>query len=124
MSSRIRRGTLAIGSAVANVANFQWNDAQEFDRSQGDNESAGVPVLMKTGGSGSFELLAGSVASGYSTNSVVLTYIQVTVAAGSESTANKTATFTGVTFNNGGNVPAEGRGSITISFEYSTCILA
>lgn len=121
MASRIRRGVLTINEVEqADVANFQWNDAHEFDRSQGDNESAGVPVLMKTGGSGSFELLAGFVASGYAAGDVVLTYHEIAVANGVETDTEFTVTFTGVTFNAGGNVPAEGRGSITISFEYST----
>lgn len=125
MAGRIRRGTLTVNSvSVAGVANFEWNDAYEMDRSRADNESAGTPVLMKTGGSGSFTLLSGSVASGYAAGNVVLTYIQVTQAAGVETPTNKTATFTGVTFNTGGSVPAEGRGEIKVSFEYATSALA
>jgi hypothetical protein len=124
MGSRIRRGTLSIGTAVSNVSNFQWNDAHEFDRSKADNEFSGTPVEMSRSGSGSFTLLAGTVPTGYATASAVLTYNEVSVAAGVETVAQKTATFTDVTFNQGGSVPAEGRGEISVSFDYSTCTIA
>ena len=120
MAGRIRRGTLTIGTSVADVANFQWNDNYEFDRSKGDEEMSGTPVEMSRGGSGSFELLKGSVQSGYATSDIVFTYNEVEVTAGVETVTEKTQTFDGGTFNQGGNVGAEGRGSLTISFEYST----
>jgi len=124
MAKRIRRGTLTVGTAVSDVSNFEWNDAHEFDRSRADDEFSGVPVEMSRAGSGSFTLLAGSVATGYATSSVVFTYKEVSVAAGVETVTQYTATFTDVTFNQGGNVPAEGRGEKRISFDYSTCTIA
>ncbi|MDD5705432.1 MAG: hypothetical protein PHR35_05870 [Kiritimatiellae bacterium] len=124
MSARIRRGTLKVsGSDVADVANFDWNDADEFDRSKGDEEMSGTPVHMSQAGSGSFTLLSGYVATGYKT-AMVLTYNEISVAAGEETPVVKTATFTKVTVNAGGSVPAEGRGEMRVSFDYATCTVA
>jgi len=120
MGKRIRRGTLTIGSSVSDVSNFEWNDSHEFDRSKADDEWSGTPVEMNRAGSGSFTLLAGSVATGYATSNVVFVYTEVEVTSGVESTSTKTHTFTGVTFNMGGSVPAEGKGEIRISFDYSS----
>lgn len=108
---------------MADLANFDWNDANEFDRSKADEEFSGVPVEMSRGGSGSFTILSGYVASGYKTG-MVLTYNEVTVTAGSEAVVQKTATFTYVTVNGGGSVPGEGRGEIRASFDYATCVVA
>jgi len=120
MGGRIRRGTLNIGGAVSNVSNFEWTDNYEFDRSQADDEFSGDPVEMRRGGSGSFTLLAGDVHQGYATSDPVFSYTEVTVSSGVESTTTKTVTFTKVTFNSGGSVPAEGRGEVRISFDYAT----
>lgn len=125
--AKIRRGTITglNGGAVADVANFQWDDKFEFDRKRVDNEFSGKPVLMGKEGSGSFELLAGSVASGYATSSLVFTYKEVAVAAGVETVTTKTATFADVTISQGGSVDNDsGPGSIKISFDYSTCTIA
>ncbi len=125
MAGRIRRGTLSIaGAAQASVSNFEWTDAREFDRSKGDDEWSGQPVEMDRKGSGSFTLLSGNVASGYALGDIVLTYKDVSVVNGVETVTSKTATFTLVTFNNGGSVPAEGRGEIRISFDYGVCTIA
>jgi hypothetical protein len=65
---RIRQGTITIGgSAKATVMNFKWNDDLKVDRSRADLELSGKPVIMSRGGSGSFELLAEQLASGYLT---------------------------------------------------------
>ncbi len=40
-----------------------------------------------------------------------------------ETVTTKTATFTDVTINSGGSVPAEGRGEKRFSFDYSTCAI-
>lgn len=121
MSGRIRRGTLSVnGSPRANVANMQWDDNHEFDRSKGDNEMHGIPVQMSEGGSGSFELLAGNVPSGYGTANMVYTYKEVSVATGVETVTDKTVTFTEVTFVTGGNVPADGKGSRAVKFDYGS----
>jgi hypothetical protein len=120
MASRIRRGTLTVGSGVPNLANVDWQDNREFDRSKGDEEMSGTPVEMSRGGSGTITLLAGAISSGYATSNVVVRYNQVSVANGVETVVQKTVTFTGVTFNQGGTVPAEGRGEKKISFDYST----
>ena len=124
MAARIRRGTLDVNGAVANVANFEWTDAWEFDRSRADDEFSGTPVLMSKGGSGSLTLLAGSIATGYQTSDWVFTYNEVAVAAGVETVTQYTATFTQVTTNTGGTVPAEGKGEIRVSFEYAECTVA
>jgi len=118
MANRIRRGTLAVGSAVSNVANFEWTDADDVDRSKGDLEMSGKPILMRQSGSGSFPLLAGSVAD------PVFSYNEVALSAGVETPTTKTVTFTKVTFNQGGSVPAEGRGEKRISFDYATAAQA
>lgn len=125
MASRIRRGTLNADGAVANVSNFEWTDAHEFDRSKGDEEFSGVPVEMSRAGSGSFTLLAGHVATGY-VASMVYTYkeVEINESTGAETVVAKTATFTDVTVNAGGSVPAEGRGEKRFSFDYSTCTVA
>lgn len=120
MAKRIRRGTLTIGTAISNVSNMEWNDQKEFDRSQGDNEFSGTPIEMKRAGSGTFTLLAGSIPSGYATSDPVLTYNEVSVVAGVETVVTKSVTFTQVTVNQGGSVPAEGKGEKKISFDYAT----
>jgi hypothetical protein len=120
MANRIRRGTLVVGSAVSNVANFEWTDADDVDRSKGDLEMSGKPIVMRQAGSGSFTLLAGSVASGYATSDPVFSYKEIALSSGVESPTTKTVTFTKVTFNQGGSVPAEGRGEKRISFDYAT----
>lgn len=125
MAGRIRRGTLAVGAAVANVADFTWNDQHEFDRSRADNEASGKPVLMKVAGRGSCTLLAGFIASGIQAADWVYTYNQVDVGPmNAETVTPKVVTFKDVTVNSGGNVPAEGKGEIRIEFEYSTATLA
>ena len=125
--AKIRRGKITglNGGIVADVANFQWDDKFEFDRKKVDDEFSGKPVLMSKEGSGSFELLSGSVASGYATTSLVFTYKEIAVTAGVETTTTKTATFADVTINQGGSVDNDsGPGSIKIGFEYSTCTIA
>lgn len=124
MGKRIRRGKLTVGTEVADVSGFDWNDAYEFDRSPANDEFSGTPVEMKRGGSGTLTLLAGTIASGYQTNNWVYAYTEVQVIAGAESTVTKTATFTGVTVNRGASVPAEGKGEVKIAFDYSTSAVA
>lgn len=119
---RIRRGTLSAGSAVPNLVNMEWNDNHEVDRTPSDLQFTGEPICMRKGGSGTIELLAGKIDSGYATADVVLTYKEVSLDGGVESTTDKTATFSGVTFNQGGSVPSEGAGRKRISFEYSSCV--
>ena len=86
---------------------------------------SGNPVMMKKSGSGSFDIAAGLIASGYATASMVITYYEVSVAAGVETVANKTATFTDVTFNQGANIDNDaGPGTGKVTFEYGTCTLA
>ena len=120
--AKIRRGTVG---AATNVKNVDWNDSYEFDRTAVDNEMSGKPVEMKRGGSGSLTLTAGSIASGYSAADLVITYKEVSVAAGVETETEKTATFTDVTFNTGGSIDNDaGPGEIRISFDYATSALA
>lgn len=119
MADRIRRGKLKVAAGdISRVANFEWNDNLEFDRTQADDEEAGVPVQMTTGGTGSFVLLSGMINSGHAAGDVVYTYRKVAVAAGVETLQDCAVTFTDVYFNTGGSVPAEGRGEIRISFSY------
>jgi hypothetical protein len=123
MADRIRRGTLKIGDAdQAAVANMQWNDAHEFDRSQADDEASGDPVEMSRGGSATLTLLAGYIPTGHAAGgaSVVYTYKKVSVTAGVETVYSCAVTFTDCYFNTGGSVPAEGRGEIRCSFDYAT----
>ncbi|GEM_PF-3278317 len=119
--SKIRRGILKVnGTQVADVVNVDWNDAHEFDRRAVDDAMFGVPVEMKRSGSGSFELLAGNVESGYAAGDVEIEYTEVSVASGVETTSGKVATFTHVTFNSGGNIDNDaGPGSRRISFDYA-----
>ena len=119
---KIRRGTLSVnGSAIADVVNVDWNDNTEYDRRAVDTEMSGKPVMMKKQGSGSFEMLAGNVPSGYGTADAVINYKEVSVAAGVETEADKSVTFTDVTFNSGGNLDNDaGPGSRRINFEYGT----
>lgn len=120
MSGKIRRGTMTVnGEAVADIVNLSWKDSFEFDRRAVDNEMHGKPVQMKEGGSGSFELLAGNVASGYAAGNVVISYTEVSVSGGEESETAKTVTFEDVTFNSGGNIDNDaGPGSRQVDFEY------
>lgn len=118
MAKRIRRGRLTVGAQISDVANMEWDDNYEFDRSKADEEMHGIPVKMSEGGSGSVELLAGNIAKGYQTNDWVFTYNEITNTNGVESSATKTVTFYHVTTNIGGSIPAEGRGSVKIKFEY------
>ena len=124
MAKRIRRGTVSIGGAVAGVAVIEWDDAHEFDRSRADDEWSGIPVEMSRQGSGRLTFLEGDISTGYCTSDLVITYTEVTQSSGVESTASKTATFTNVTINAGGSVPAEGRGERRYTFDYSTCTIA
>ena len=115
---RIRKGTLTHGGAVSNVANVRWQDSHEFDRTPADEEMHGGPVQMNEGGSGSFELLGGNIATGYATSDLVFAYHEIVVTAGVEADVVKTITFSDVTFRSGGEVPSEGRGRRTIDFDY------
>lgn len=127
MAAKIRRGKITTGGGAptADVLNFQWDDKVEFDRKAVDDQLAGKPVMMKKGGSGSFDILSGLIASGYATASMVFTYYEIAVAAGVETSTSKTATFSDVTFNTGGNVDNDaGPGSGKVTFEYSTVVLA
>ena len=124
MSGRIRRAILSIGGAVSGLVNVDFNDAYEFDRTQGDNEMSGEPVEMKRQGSGTIELLAGNIASGYQTSDLIVTYYEVTVTAGVEAIVAKTVTFDKVTTNEGASLPSEGRGSRRIAFDYATSTTA
>lgn len=122
MSGRLRGATLsANGGTKSGVANIDFSDAREFDRSQGDNEMFGTPVEMKRGGSGSIEMLAGNIPSGYATGTLIATTSEVTVANGVETSVTRTVTFYDVTFNSGGAFLPGSRGSRKISFEYSYC---
>jgi len=124
--AKIRRGTLNDGSgAVANVKNVNWKDANEVDRSATDENMSGDPVEMKKAGSGSLVLTAGNIATGYAAGDVVITYNEVSVTDGSETVSQKTATFTKVYFNSGGNIDNDaGPGEIQIDFDYAMCTIA
>lgn len=118
MAKRIRRGILNNGGVVSNVSNIEYTDAYEFDRSRADNEFVGQPVEMSRSGSGSVTLLAGLIPSGYATTDPFITYYDIDVVDGAETVVEKTVTFTKVTYNEGGSIPAEGRGEKRISFDY------
>ncbi|MDD5705433.1 MAG: hypothetical protein PHR35_05875, partial [Kiritimatiellae bacterium] len=57
--------------------------------------------------------------------SMVFSYreVEVNETTFAETVTTKTATFTDVTINSGGSVPAEGRGEKRFSFDYSTCAI-
>jgi len=125
--AKIRRGKITTGGGAptVDVYNISWDDKVEFDRKNVDDQLAGKPVMMKKSSSGSFDIAAGLIASGYATASMVITYYEVSVAAGVETVANKTATFTDVTFNQGANIDNDaGPGTGKVTFEYGTCTLA
>jgi len=112
------------GTNVADVASVQWDNNYEYNRDKADDQFSGDPVEMSRAGSGSIELLAaGSLPACYGQGMTVV-YNQVTVESGTETVTEKTATFTKVTYNNGANVPAEGRGSRSIKFDYAECSIA
>lgn len=127
MAGRIRRGTVWInGAQQFDAANLKWQDKFEFDRSQVDDKSWGPPVKMGEGpGTGSFDLLAGTPpASGYAAGTMVFKYKVINVNGAAETPTEKTATFTDVTFNGGGDVPIGAAGRLPVNFEYNTCTLA
>lgn len=117
---KIRRGTITSGGAsVDNLVNVSWRDESEFDRRRVDDEMAGKPVRMTKQGSGSIELLAGNIDTGYETNSLVVTYKEISVSSGVESEVEKTVTFSDVTYNSGGQLDNDaGPGSRTIEFQF------
>lgn len=121
MSKRIRRAVISGGPSVSGLANLEWNDAHDFDRSQGDDEMSGTPIEMARKGAGTLTLLEGYVATGYGTADLVGTYKEIELVDGVESEVEKTVTFTDPTYNAGGSVPAEGKGEIRCAFDYSTC---
>ncbi len=124
MSTKIRSGTINVsGSSLTGMARVQWDDELEVNRDQADEELSGQPVIMRKGGRGTIEMMSGAVATGYAT-SMVLTYKEITVAGGVESSATKTATWTSVTVAAGGNVQAGARGARNYAFEYATCTVA
>lgn len=124
MAKRIRRATLSCGAAVAGLANVQWDDEVREDRTQADDEDHGDPVIMGYGGSGSIELLAGHVASGYATSNLVATYKEIEVVSGVETPVSRTATFSKVVFASGASIGSENRGSVNVKFTYGKCTVA
>ena len=116
---RIRNPTSVTvgGTAVTGVKSVQWDQGDEYDRSQGDDELSGDPVLMKEAGSGTIELLGGAIPSCYGQD-IVVKYNEITVAAGAESETEKTVTFGKCTINPGGNVPSGGAGGRSIKFDF------
>ena len=122
MAKRIHQGALTLGGAQAGMALVEWDDAPDVDRSRGDNETAGDPIITGWKGSGRITMLEGHIASGHASGGAMsLAYTEKTYAAGVESTATKTAAFTKVTISGGGSVGAEGRGECRYSFEYGLC---
>lgn len=121
---RIRRGIVTLGSQVAGMANADWDDKHEFDRSKSDDQWSGVPIEMNRAGSGTLEFLSGGIPTGYGTSSMVVTFYVITQSNGVETVSTKTATFTDVTFNRGHSIPAEGPGKVKVAFDYSTCTVA
>lgn len=122
---RIRRGIVSCnGGQVTGMANVDFQDAHDFDRSNADNQFSGIPIEMIRKGSGTIEWLSGGQGTGYGTSSMVVTFYEISQTNGVETVTTKTATFTNVTFNRGYNIPAEGAGRVKVSFDYSTCTIA
>lgn len=118
MAGRFRKGQITTPD-LAGVVNIQWNEANEWDRTAADDELAGDPVLMRNGGSGSFELVTGSVQQGY-LGSLVMT-VADTATGDPEVETTRTFTFTKVTVNAGLNAPNDGqRGGLPHSFDFAT----
>jgi len=126
MANRIRRATMTVGGvAVTGVRDFKYTDKSEYNRDRADDEAVGDEVRMSEGPFDiSFELLAPdvSVLSGYVATMVVVGKV-ITRSAGSESSANKTFTFSQGHFNVGADVPTENPGRIPVTGEFKTLVI-
>ena len=117
---RLRRATLTTPSTTA-VANISWKENNDRDRSQGDTQLSGDPVLMRKGVTGTIELLSGALPTDRYGQNMVAVLEDVDVSAGSEVITNRTYTFDKVCFNRGVNSANDAqRGGISVEFEAAT----
>jgi hypothetical protein len=126
MAKRMVTGILTVGTAQAGLARIEWDDGLKIDRTPADDEYSGDPVQVPgTVGSGRITMLAGDIASGHASGgAMTCQYKEITYAAGVESSATKTVSFTKVTLNAGGSTGGEGRGERRYAFEYATSSVA
>ena len=131
MSKRIRRGTAKIGPSaglvsIGGVRDITWDDVRETNADRSDDEFEGDIVEMSRGPvTGSFELMARDAAIDTDYFEVLeITYKEITVAAGAETSADKVATFSDGFLRVGGNVPTDGAGRLPVTFEAKTLDLS
>lgn len=121
--TRYRRGTITTPTQ-ADVVNIEWDENNEYDRTQVDSELAGKPVLMRKQGSGSFELTGGVLPTDRYGQNMVMAIEDVSVATATETLTSRIATFTDVTFNRGARSANDGsRGGGRVQFEFGTVTL-
>lgn len=110
-------------SAVTGVSQINYDNADDYDRSRGDDQMYGDPVRMEQKGSGTIELLGGLVPNCYDQD-IVAKYVEVTVANGAETVVERTATFKKCTINPGANVPAGSAGKVSAKFDFAYVTVA
>ena len=111
---------LITSPAVGQVTKLSFQDSKMFLRRGADAEYAGGPVKTQTGGKGSFELRSGAQMNWYNQTVVMVGQDKTVADGGTETTTNRTHTFTGVTSNDGMDHDNDsGVGSRKVEFEYS-----
>lgn len=123
---RIRRFTCVIdGNAVTGARNLDHNPGFTVDKSRGDNQDGGMPVIMSKEPTGSFELLDfdSNCVSGYFT-SMVFTYKSVSVANGAETVTDKTITLSNGTLVVSTRAPIDGPGGRNVAYEAQSAVEA
>jgi hypothetical protein len=118
MRIRFPKSVTIAGSAVTGVKAVNYDQNDEYDRSPGDDQLSGDPVQIKKAGSGTIELLGGTIPSCYD-QSIVVVHQEVVVTNGAETETDKTTTFTKCTINKGANVPSGSAGSKTVKFDFA-----
>lgn len=116
---KYRRGKIT-SPAITGVVNIEWNSNDKFDRRSADDSLEGDPVKLKKEGSGSFEVVSGSVAAIYNA-AMTVTVEDVAVAAGTETITTRSFAFTKVTTNSGMSANNDGgESSRKVSFEFGS----
>ena len=118
-TKRLRRFSITTPS-LTGCRDFDYRDLSEFDTTKSDIEGAGYPVRMSTGGfEVSFKCQYDAQATGY-VASLVCVVVEATVAAGEESTVNKTYTFADGFLVKDLSVPTDNPGEIALRGTFRT----
>ena len=123
---RMRRATITTPESVTGVRDFEYSDDSEFDMTGGDDAPVAEPVRTKTGPYGvRFELLAPStnITTGYCA-SLVASGKLITVAAGAETPATRTLTFTDGYLKIGENYPSDNVGRVPVEGSFKTLAIS